>query len=150
MKGAPGLADRLRPLPRADRSDSPDAAQEDRVTVNGDGVQHDVVFPDFKAATDKVNRKDASSRTSARCPVTARPAWRARSWWGPTVAALPPGSERCPRSRGPARPLPAGSHRTVSAAPHLRGRYRDLQLDVVASYANRSARVANICAQASE
>ena len=50
--------------------------------VNGDGVEHDVVFPYFKAATDKVNRKGASSRTSARCPVTAMPAWRARSWWG--------------------------------------------------------------------
>jgi hypothetical protein len=48
--------------------------------VNGDGVEHDVVFPDFTAATDKMNRRGASSRTSARCPVTARPAWRARSW----------------------------------------------------------------------
>jgi nitrite reductase (NO-forming) len=34
--------------------------------VNGDGVEHDVVFPDFKAATDKVNRKGASSVTVFR------------------------------------------------------------------------------------
>ena len=34
--------------------------------VNGDGVEHDVVFPEFRAATDKVNRKGASSVTVFR------------------------------------------------------------------------------------
>ena len=31
--------------------------------INGDGVEHDLVFPEFKAATDRVNRKGASSVT---------------------------------------------------------------------------------------
>src|SRR5438552_18543511 len=34
--------------------------------VNNDGIEHDVVFPDFKAATDRVNRKGASSVTVFR------------------------------------------------------------------------------------
>ena len=34
--------------------------------INADGVEHDVVFPDFKAATDRVNRKGASSVTVFR------------------------------------------------------------------------------------
>jgi nitrite reductase (NO-forming) len=34
--------------------------------INGDGVEHDVVFPEFKAATDRVNRKGASSVTVFR------------------------------------------------------------------------------------
>ena len=34
--------------------------------VNGDGIEHDVAFPDFRAATDKVNRKGASSVTVFR------------------------------------------------------------------------------------
>src|SRR5712691_5970346 len=34
--------------------------------VNNDGVEHDVVFPDFKAGTDRVNRKGASSVTVFR------------------------------------------------------------------------------------
>src|SRR5262245_7489894 len=34
--------------------------------INGDGVEHDVVFPDFKAATDRVNRQAASSVTVFR------------------------------------------------------------------------------------
>src|SRR5687767_636595 len=29
--------------------------------VNNDGIDHDIVFPDFKAATDRVGRKGASS-----------------------------------------------------------------------------------------
>jgi nitrite reductase (NO-forming) len=57
------------------------------------GRPFDVVFPDFKAGTDRVSRKGASSvtvfartrpassTTSARCPGTARRAWRARSTW---------------------------------------------------------------------
>jgi nitrite reductase (NO-forming) len=34
--------------------------------VNNDGIEHDIVFPDFKAATDRVNRKGASSVTVFR------------------------------------------------------------------------------------
>jgi nitrite reductase (NO-forming) len=34
--------------------------------INGDGVEHDLQFPDFKAATDRVNRKGASSVTVFR------------------------------------------------------------------------------------
>jgi nitrite reductase (NO-forming) len=34
--------------------------------LNGDAIEHDVVFPDFKAATDKVFRKGASSVTVFR------------------------------------------------------------------------------------
>ena len=34
--------------------------------INGDGVEHDLVFPEFKAATDRVNRKGASSVTVFR------------------------------------------------------------------------------------
>jgi nitrite reductase (NO-forming) len=34
--------------------------------VNGDGVEHDITFPEFKAATDRVNRKGASSVTVFR------------------------------------------------------------------------------------
>jgi len=34
--------------------------------VNNDGIEHDVVFPEFNAATDRVNRKGASSVTVFR------------------------------------------------------------------------------------
>ena len=34
--------------------------------INNDGIEHDVVFPEFKAATDRVNRKGASSVTVFR------------------------------------------------------------------------------------
>jgi nitrite reductase (NO-forming) len=34
--------------------------------VNGDGIEHDVIFPDFKAGTDRVNRKGAASVTVFR------------------------------------------------------------------------------------
>jgi nitrite reductase (NO-forming) len=34
--------------------------------INGDGVEHDLMFPEFKAATDRVNRKGASSVTVFR------------------------------------------------------------------------------------
>jgi nitrite reductase (NO-forming) len=34
--------------------------------VNNDGIEHDVTFPEFKAATDRVNRKGASSVTAFR------------------------------------------------------------------------------------
>src|SRR5215470_9566208 len=34
--------------------------------VNADGIEHDVVFPQFKAGTDRVNRKGAASVTVFR------------------------------------------------------------------------------------
>jgi nitrite reductase (NO-forming) len=34
--------------------------------VNNDGIEHDITFPDFKAGTDRVNRKGASSVTVFR------------------------------------------------------------------------------------
>jgi nitrite reductase (NO-forming) len=34
--------------------------------VNNDGIEHDVVFPEFKAGTDRINRKGASSVTVFR------------------------------------------------------------------------------------
>ena len=34
--------------------------------INSDGVEHDVVFPEFNAGTDRVNRKGASSVTVFR------------------------------------------------------------------------------------
>src|SRR5262245_35866383 len=34
--------------------------------INGDGVEHDLLFPDFNAATDRVNRQAASSVTVFR------------------------------------------------------------------------------------
>jgi nitrite reductase (NO-forming) len=34
--------------------------------INGDGIEHDVVFPTFKAGTDRVNRKGAASVTVFR------------------------------------------------------------------------------------
>ena len=40
--------------------------------INGDGVEHDVVFPDFKAGTDRVNRKGASSVTVFRADQGGR------------------------------------------------------------------------------
>ena len=81
-------------------------------------------FPDFKAATDRVNRKGASSvtvfradqaassRTSARCPGTARRAWKARSSWAaarPRSAALPPSVSIVRDPADLPGPLPAGA-----------------------------------------
>jgi hypothetical protein len=84
--------------------------------VNGDGVEHDVVFPDFKAATDKVNRKGASSVTVFRVGQSGEfvyfcslPGHRQAGMEGKIVVwrqddrgGAAPGGERCPRSRGPA------------------------------------------------
>ena len=73
--------------------------------VNGDGVEHDVVFPEFKAATDRVNRKGASSVTVFRADQAGEfayfcslPGHRPAGMEGkivvgggkPAVAALPP------------------------------------------------------------
>jgi nitrite reductase (NO-forming) len=73
--------------------------------INGDGVEHDVVLPDFKAATDRVNRKGASSVTVFRADKSGEfayfcslPGHRQAGMEGkivvgggkPAVAALPP------------------------------------------------------------
>jgi nitrite reductase (NO-forming) len=97
--------------------------------VNGDGVEHDVVFPDFKASTDRVNRKGASSVTVFRADRAGEfayfcslPGHRQAGMEGkivvgggkPAVAALPPSVSI---ARDPADlpgPLPAGPPRTVS------------------------------------
>ena len=101
--------------------------------VNNDGIEHDVVFPDFKAATDRVNRKGASSVTVFRRRTAGEfayfcslPGHRQAGMEGKIVvgggkapvAALPPSVSI---ARDPADlpgPLPAG------AGPHGEGRAR--------------------------
>ncbi len=96
--------------------------------VNGDGIEHDVVFPDFKAGTDRVNRKGASSVTVFRASPAGEfeyfcslPGHRQAGMAGklvvggvkPPVAALPPSVSI---ARDPADlpgPVPAGPPRTV-------------------------------------
>jgi nitrite reductase (NO-forming) len=97
--------------------------------INGDGVEHDVVFPEFKAATDRVNRKGASSVTVFRANQAGEfayfcslPGHRQAGMEGklvvgggkPAMAALPPSVSI---ARSPADlpgPLPAGAPRTVA------------------------------------
>lgn len=96
--------------------------------VNGDGIEHDVAFPDFKAATDRINRKGASSVTVFRAGQAGEfeylctlPGHRAAGMFGklivggarPAVVALPPS---VPIVRDPADltgPLGAGGPRTI-------------------------------------
>ncbi len=96
--------------------------------VNNDGIEHDVGFPDFKASTDRVNRKGASSVTVFRADKGGQfpyfcslPGHRQAGMEGkivvggataPVVALLPSVSV----ARDPADlpgPLAAGSPRTV-------------------------------------
>src|SRR5215470_9099547 len=97
--------------------------------INGDGVEHDLVFPEFKAATDRVNRKGASSVTVFRADKSGEfayfcslPGHRPAGMEGkfvvgtgkPQVAAAPPSVSI---ARDPADlpgPLPAGAPRTVA------------------------------------
>jgi len=97
--------------------------------VNGDGVEHDVVFPEFNAATDRVARKGASSVTVFRATqggdfayFCSLPGHRQAGMEGKIVvgggktqvAALPPSVSI---ARDPADlpgPLPAGAPRTVA------------------------------------
>jgi nitrite reductase (NO-forming) len=97
--------------------------------VNGDGVEHDLQFPEFKAATDRVNRKGASSVTVFRADKSGEfayfcslPGHRQAGMEGkfvvgagkPQVAAMPPSVSV---SRDPADlpgPLPDGAPRTVA------------------------------------
>src|SRR6202008_1803904 len=97
--------------------------------INNDGVEHDVVFPEFNAGTDRVNRKGASSVTVFRADKSGefayfcsmpghRPAGMERklvvgTGQPPVVAALPLVSI----ARDPADlpgPLPDGAPRTVA------------------------------------
>jgi nitrite reductase (NO-forming) len=97
--------------------------------INGDGVEHDLQFPDFKAATDRVNRKGASSVTVFRADKSgefayfcALPGHRQAGMEGkfvvgmgkPQVAAAAPSVSI---ARDPADlpgPLPDGTPRTVA------------------------------------
>jgi nitrite reductase (NO-forming) len=97
--------------------------------INGDGVEHDTVFPDFKAGTDRVNRKGASSVTVFRANKSGEfpyfcslPGHRQAGMEGKIVvgtgqapvAALPPSVSI---ARDPAdlpAPLPPGPPRTVT------------------------------------
>jgi nitrite reductase (NO-forming) len=97
--------------------------------VNNDGIEHDVVFPDFKAATDRVNRKGASSVTVFRADKAGEhgyfcslPGHRQAGMEGKLavggakapVVALPPSISivRSPTDLPP--PLPDGPPRTLS------------------------------------
>jgi nitrite reductase (NO-forming) len=97
--------------------------------VNNDGIDHDVVFPDFKAGTDRVNRKGASSVTVFRADKAGEhpyfcslPGHRQAGMEGKLavggvkgpVAALPPSTSivRNPADLPP--PLPVGPPRTVA------------------------------------
>jgi nitrite reductase (NO-forming) len=97
--------------------------------VNNDGIDHDVVFPDFKAATDRVSRKGASSVTVFRADKTGEhtyfcslPGHRQSGMEGKLVVggvkgpvvALPPSTSivRNPADLPP--PLPVGPPRTLT------------------------------------
>ena len=97
--------------------------------VNNDGIDHDVVFPDFKAATDRVSRKGASSVTVFRADkagehvyLCSLPGHRQSGMEGKLVVggvkgpvvALPPSTSiaRNPADLPP--PLPVGPPRTLA------------------------------------
>src|SRR5262245_4326831 len=97
--------------------------------INGDGVEHDLVFPEFKAATDRVNRKGGSSVTVFRANqggefayFCSLPGHRQAGMEGkivvgggkPAVAALPPSVSIVRDPADLPGPLPAGAPRTVS------------------------------------
>jgi nitrite reductase (NO-forming) len=97
--------------------------------INADGVEHDVVFPEFKAATDRVNRKGASSVTAFRANKAGEfayfcslPGHRQAGMEGKfvvgagktTVAALPPSVSIARNPADLPAPLPAGPPRTVA------------------------------------
>jgi nitrite reductase (NO-forming) len=94
--------------------------------VNNDGIEHDVVFPEFKAGTDRVNRKGASSVTVFRADQAGEfayfcslPDHRQAGMEGKImvggvrapVAALPPS----------VIPAPASPRRAVAPAAPLHG-----------------------------
>jgi len=96
--------------------------------VNNDGIEHDVVFPDFKAGTDRVARKGASSVTVFRTPKAGEfeyfcslPGHRQAGMTGKIVVGggkaplvqLPPSVSIARNPEDLPGPLPAGSARTV-------------------------------------
>ena len=97
--------------------------------INGDGVEHDVVFPEFKAATDRVNRKGASSVTVFRADQAGEfayfcslPGHRQAGMEGklvvgggkPAVAAMLPSVSIVRNPADLPGPLPAGAPQTVA------------------------------------
>ncbi len=97
--------------------------------VNNDGIEHDVIFPEFKAGTDRVNRKGASSVTVFRADTAGEyayfcslPGHRQAGMEGELVVgggkgpvvALPPSTSivRDPADLPP--PLPVGPPRTLT------------------------------------
>ena len=108
--------------------------------VNNDGIEHDVVFPEFKAGTDRVNRKGASSVTVFRADQAGEfayfcslPGHRQAGMEGKIlvggvrapVAALPPSVSivRNPIDLpGPAAPGPARTVKVDLEAVELVGR----------------------------
>ena len=96
--------------------------------VNGDAIEHDVVFPDFNAATDKVFRKGASSVTVFRAGKAGEfdyfcslPGHRQAGMAGkivvgggkPAVAAVPPSISIVRDPADLPGPLAPGGPRTV-------------------------------------
>jgi nitrite reductase (NO-forming) len=97
--------------------------------VNNDNVEHDVVFPDFKAGTDRVNRKGASSVTVFRAASAGEhpyfcslPGHRQAGMEGKLVvggataplATLPPSTSVVRNPTDLPGPLPPGPPRTLS------------------------------------
>jgi nitrite reductase (NO-forming) len=97
--------------------------------VNNDGIDHDVVFPEFKAATDRVARKGASSVTVFRADkagehayICSLPGHRQAGMEGKLVVGgakapvvkLPPSTSIVRNPADLPAPLPAGPARTVS------------------------------------
>jgi nitrite reductase (NO-forming) len=95
--------------------------------VNADGIEHDIVFPDFNAATDRVFRKGASSVTVFRADKAGEftyfcslPGHQAAGMAGKIivgggkgpVAALPPSVSVARNPADLPRPLPPGPART--------------------------------------
>jgi nitrite reductase (NO-forming) len=95
--------------------------------INGDNVEHDVVFPEFGAATDKIARKGASSVTVFRADKSgefayfcALPGHRQAGMEGKLtvgtgktqMAALPPSVSVVKNPADLPGPLPAGPPRT--------------------------------------
>ncbi|HEY7540452.1 MAG TPA: plastocyanin/azurin family copper-binding protein [Methylomirabilota bacterium] len=96
--------------------------------INNDGIEHDVTFPDFKAATDRVNRKGASSVTVFRADKAGEfvyfcslPGHRQAGMEGKItvggakapVAVLPPSVSIARPATDLPGPLAAGPPRTV-------------------------------------
>jgi nitrite reductase (NO-forming) len=97
--------------------------------VNNDGIEHDVVFPEFNAGTDRVNRKGASSVTVFRADKAGEyayfcslPGHRQAGMEGKLavggvkapVAALPPSTSIVRDPTDLPSPLPAGPQRTLT------------------------------------